>query len=269
MPLYLLRSLPFLKPLPIALFVLLLWFWFDCSCQQNRVKLCLHFCQIVCLPSPLVWSFLPVQCVSVSVAEAMTVWRIAGWSHLRAICALLALALNSICSSLLNCICSAFLHSAQQLYLLSGRVTAGTSPIAQLSDSRRTADRGDHYRVYCQDQEIPENWPDMRQRLEKGSRLVAKKITQKEMEKNFFFERGLVFSVVSEDWDWAICKVGRFSKLSAAGARKARDNQICSDEFLPSKGGWRQGRVVFGVGWGWGGWVVWAEVNLSTWWTKI
>ena len=39
-------------------------------------------------------------------------------------------------------------------------------------------------------------------------------------------------------------KVGSFSKLSAAGARKARDNQICSDEFLPGKGGRRQGRVV-------------------------
>ena len=45
---------------------------------------------------------------------------------------------------------------------------ARLSPIAQLSDSRRTADRRDHYRVYCQDQEIPENWADMRQRSEEG-----------------------------------------------------------------------------------------------------
>ena len=144
---------------------------FDRSCSPVSVW---QFASVVVL----VWQFASVacQCGSVSVAAAMTVWRIAGWSHLRAICALL---------------CSA---------LPSGGL-AGTSPMAQLSDSRRTADRGDHYRVYCQDQEIPENWADMRQRLGKGERLLSQnpKRNWQEVEIRFCEEPG--YSVRSA-WSW-------------------------------------------------------------------
>ena len=136
---------------------------------------------------------------------AMTLWRIAGRSHLRAICALLPVSyyLCSAPTTLLN-ICSALLTTR----------AARLSPIAQLSDSRRTADRRDHYRVYCQDQEIPENWADMRQRSEEG-RVGSKGRKTGKWPIQFIFpkEKGreLQYLQTIVSWDWVLRKVGSFS----------------------------------------------------------
>ena len=148
---------------------------------------------------------------------AMTLWRIAGRqissqgnmcsasSLLHTTCALLPV-FYYLCSSpttLLN-ICSALLTTR----------AARLSPIAQLSDSRRTADRRDHYRVYCQDQEIPENWADMRQRSEIG-RVGSKGRKTGKWPIQFIFpkEKGreLQYLQTIVSWDWVLRKVGSFS----------------------------------------------------------
>ena len=90
---------------------------------------------------------------------------------------------------------------------------ARLSPIAQLSDSRRTADRRDHYRVYCQDQEIPENWADMRQRSEEGR--VGSKGRKTWLENPVHISKGrgrkLQYLQTIVSWDWVLRKVGSFS----------------------------------------------------------
>ena len=64
-------------------------------------------------------------------APAMTVWRIAGRSHLRAICALLLFLCYLLCCSAVLLVLCAMCSAA---LLNSSRVAAGC-PIAQLSDS--------------------------------------------------------------------------------------------------------------------------------------
>ena len=111
---------------------------------------------------------------------------------------------STTCASTLLNICSALLTTR----------AARLSPIAQLSDSRRTADRRDHYRVYCQDQEIPENWADMRQRSEIG-RVGSKGRKTGKWPIQFIFpkEKGreLQYLQTIVSWDWVLRKVGSFS----------------------------------------------------------